>query len=163
MQLPFKFSSAPPCSLCPCLTTGASEHDLLSRIVETLGPPPEWMMTSAKRTEHFFRQVPAASAAAGPGSSASNAASGSSPASSGLGPLGGGSTGAAGLGAMAAGGPQGHSYVLYTKGEFEAVNKCKVRQDAAGYAVLCGWYPLRGFAMLIGLTLGVASDGQRWH
>ena len=40
--------------------------------METLGPPPAWMLGAAKRTNSFFRKVPsaAATAAAAPGISA---------------------------------------------------------------------------------------------
>jgi hypothetical protein len=39
-------------------TTGASEHDLLTRITETLGPLPSWLLGEAKHTEKYFKRVP---------------------------------------------------------------------------------------------------------
>jgi hypothetical protein len=88
--------------LCRCSpAAGASEHDLLSRIIETLGPPAPWMMAAAKRTSTFFTQVPAA---AGGSSSSSSAAAA----------------------AAAAGGEGAGGYRLYTKEEFEAANKTQV-------------------------------------
>lgn len=97
--------------LCP----GASEHDLMSRIIETLGPPPEWMMAAAKRTDNFFKRVPVnsdpAAATAGPSSA------GAEP----------GATGAdAAAPAAASSSQQAFQYVLFSKEEFEAVNKCQV-------------------------------------
>lgn len=37
------------------LFPGASEHDLLNRIVETLGMPPPWLLHEAKHSDKFFR------------------------------------------------------------------------------------------------------------
>jgi dual specificity protein kinase YAK1 len=38
------------------LFPGASEHDLLSRIIETLGSLPAWLLLESKNTEKFFRR-----------------------------------------------------------------------------------------------------------
>ena len=38
------------------LFPGASEHDLLSRIVEMMGPPPSYMLAAAKNTDKYFRR-----------------------------------------------------------------------------------------------------------
>lgn len=38
------------------LFPGASEHDLLSRIVEMMGPPPTYMLSAAKNTDKYFRR-----------------------------------------------------------------------------------------------------------
>jgi hypothetical protein len=91
--------------VCFLRAAGASEHDLLSRIIETLGPPPAWMMAAGKRTSTFFKQVPAGAAADGSSSSSSAAAAAA---------------------AAAAGGEGGVGYRLYTKEEFEAANKTQV-------------------------------------
>ncbi|KAK9828210.1 hypothetical protein WJX74_003592 [Apatococcus lobatus] len=39
------------------LFPGASEHDLLVRIVEMLGPPPDWLLHKAQNTSKFFRNL----------------------------------------------------------------------------------------------------------
>lgn len=39
------------------LFPGASEHDLLVRIVEMLGPPPDWLLHKAQNTNKFFRSL----------------------------------------------------------------------------------------------------------
>lgn len=80
----------------------------MSRIIETLGPPPAWMMNAAKRTDSFFKKVQVNRSAGGNSSSGSGAAGDAAAA-----------TEAAAAGA--------HEYVLYTRQEFEAVNKCQVR------------------------------------
>lgn len=36
------------------LFPGASEHDLLTRIVQTFGMPPAWLLESAKHADKFF-------------------------------------------------------------------------------------------------------------
>jgi len=94
----------------------------MSRIIETLGPPPDWMMGAAKRTDNFFKRVPVSNQA---GSSAAPVAADNP-----------GHLAAAGDGAQApevaaaaaaaAGTPRAYEYVLYTKEEFETVNKCQV-------------------------------------
>eukprot|EP00955_Chlamydomonas_euryale_P024339 256554-Chlamydomonas_euryale.AAC.1 len=37
------------------LFPGASEHDLLVRVTETLGTPPPWLLADAKHASKFFR------------------------------------------------------------------------------------------------------------
>jgi len=37
------------------LFPGASEYDLLSRIVEMMGPPPSYVLATAKNTDKYFR------------------------------------------------------------------------------------------------------------
>lgn len=88
----------------------------MSRIIETLGPPPEWMMAAAKRTDVFFKRVRTAAGAAAPAGAAAEAPA---PASS--------STAGA-----AAGAEQAVEYVLYSKEEFEAINKCQVGESVVG-------------------------------
>jgi hypothetical protein len=104
--------------------TGASEHDLLCRIIETLGPVPSWMVAAAKRANTFFKRVPAPGAPL-----ASDAAAAA------------GSAGAAGSGAAGAAQPPADcAFVVYSREEFEAVNKCKV--CARGWprgVTLCAW------------------------
>ncbi len=39
------------------LFPGASEHDLLVRIVEMLGPPPDWLLHKAQNASKFFRSL----------------------------------------------------------------------------------------------------------
>ena len=39
------------------LFPGASEHDLLVRIVEMLGAPPDWLLHKAQNTAKFFRSL----------------------------------------------------------------------------------------------------------
>jgi hypothetical protein len=73
-------------------------------------------MAAAKRTDSFFKKVPVGSNAAGAGSSAVAAASAADAAVA----------GAESAAAAAAGGQPAFEYVLYSKDEFEAVNKCKV-------------------------------------
>ncbi|EFJ45990.1 hypothetical protein VOLCADRAFT_30949, partial [Volvox carteri f. nagariensis] len=38
------------------LFPGASEHDLLTRIVQTFGMPPQWLLESAKHVDKFFNK-----------------------------------------------------------------------------------------------------------
>jgi dual specificity protein kinase YAK1 len=38
------------------LFPGASEHDLLSRVVEMMGAPPAYMLAAAKNTDKYFRR-----------------------------------------------------------------------------------------------------------
>jgi hypothetical protein len=45
------------------LFPGASEHDLLSRVLEMLGPLPPWMLSSGKYSEKFFAKSAPASPA----------------------------------------------------------------------------------------------------
>ena len=40
------------------LFPGASEHDLISRVIETLGVLPSWMMGEAKHADKFFQRLP---------------------------------------------------------------------------------------------------------
>lgn len=40
------------------LFPGASEHDLLARIVETLGMPPAWLLLESKHSDKFFKKQP---------------------------------------------------------------------------------------------------------
>lgn len=44
-----------PIACCPL--AGASEHDLLVRVVEMLGMPPAWLLAEAKHTDKYFRLV----------------------------------------------------------------------------------------------------------
>jgi hypothetical protein len=116
-----------PCCGVLCWPSGASEHDLMSRIIETLGPPPEWMMAAAKRTDNFFKRVPTNSSngnsnAAATAGSSSAAAAAAEPAAA-----------AAGGGDAVGGQSQSFEYVLYSREEFEALNKCQVSRSAAGH------------------------------
>ena len=38
------------------LFPGASEHDLLTRIVQTFGMPPTWLLLQAKHADKFFNK-----------------------------------------------------------------------------------------------------------
>lgn len=38
------------------LFPGASEHDLLTRIVQTFGMPPTWLLDNAKHADKFFNK-----------------------------------------------------------------------------------------------------------
>lgn len=106
------------CYAVRCCPSGASEHDLMSRIIETLGPPPEWMMAAAKRTDNFFKRVPTNSSN---GNSNAAAAAGSSSAAAAE------PAAAAAAGGDAVGGQsQSFEYVLYSREEFETLNKCQV-------------------------------------
>ena len=40
------------------LFPGASEHDLITRVIETLGVLPSWMMGEAKHADKFFQRLP---------------------------------------------------------------------------------------------------------
>jgi hypothetical protein len=73
------------------------------------------MMGAAKRTDTFFRKAPAPAAAAARGQAGgADAAAGDS--------------GGAAAAAARGGGAQVCSYALYSREEFEAVNKCKVHR-----------------------------------
>lgn len=100
----------------------------MSRIIETLGPPPDWMMGAAKRTDNFFKRVPvnnqagssaAAAADDNPGHLAAAGEAAQVPEAAGT--------------AAAAGTPRAYEYVLYTKEEFETVNKCQVGAGLWGF------------------------------
>ena len=39
------------------LFPGASEHDLLTRVVEMMGPPPDSLLAAAKHTKKFFHRL----------------------------------------------------------------------------------------------------------
>jgi serine/threonine protein kinase len=39
------------------LFPGASEHDLLTRVVEMMGPPPNSLLAAAKHTKKFFHRL----------------------------------------------------------------------------------------------------------
>ena len=39
------------------LFPGASEHDLLARVVEMMGPPPQELLLNSKHTKKYFHRV----------------------------------------------------------------------------------------------------------
>lgn len=99
------------------LFPGASEHDLMTRIVEMLGVPPESVMSRSKHTAKYFRTEPSTGEGLGTSGSGRRGLHGSSPP-----PLAGvdeENPTLAGLAMSAA--PTGPmTYVLYNQAEFEA-------------------------------------------
>lgn len=95
------------------LFPGASEHDLLSRVIEMLGPPPPAILAKAKHTSKFFRTESVAAAPAAP--TILERGEGE-PSTSGQPPF---------LGFGPVEPPVTVRHVLYSQAEFEAMNKIK--------------------------------------
>jgi dual specificity protein kinase YAK1 len=119
------------------LFPGASEHDLLGRILETLGPLPPHLLSAGKHTSKFFRRAQppgtAAPAAAAPGGEATSSSSAEAAAETAA------ALAAADAAAVAAAsGPHsvvchdaaGVAYTLRDKDNFEAVNRVAVSQNS---------------------------------
>jgi hypothetical protein len=122
------------------LFPGASEHDLLGRILETLGPLPPHLLGAGKHTSKFFRRTQQpGSAAAVPGGATTGAAGSSSiDAAAETAAALAAADSATPAAAAAASGPHsvvcqdaaGVSYTLRDKDNFEAVNRVAVSQPA---------------------------------
>lgn len=112
---------------------GASEHDLLTRITETLGSPPAWMLNEAKHTDKFFKRTTASPPATRRSSTSSSRHT----------------TSAGGTEATASTTAEQLQYALFTKAEFEARNNCEAPAGKRYFSHarlpdIVGHYPLKG-------------------
>lgn len=109
------------------LFPGASEHDLLARVIETRGLPPTWLLHSAKHTDKFFKRTTR------PRSAEPYLGQGRGP----------------GINRHVPPLPQGADYELLSQGEFELKNNCKAPAGKRYFkytalADIISVYPMKG-------------------